>query len=141
MRKTTISIIAAGLAIGVAAPASAHVAPNHMAQYYPVPTYKYQPYNYNYGWNAGSFAQSMQGRVQRIRADIRNMHARRILSSREFRDLDKEAMAVERRIYRKSRGGVTPAEARQLEQKIQRLERHVMREATDWNNRYGRRRH
>lgn len=132
MRKLTISIVAAGLALGVAAPAS--------AQYFPAPTYRYQPYNYGYQWNSQSFARIMQDRVQRIRADIRNMASRRILSHREYRDLDKEAIAVERRIYRAARGGMSPAEARTVERKVQRLERRVIREANDWNNRYGRRR-
>lgn len=133
MRKFTVPMIAAGLALGVATPAA--------AQFFPVPTYNYQPYNYNYGWNSGNYGRSMQVRVQRIRADIRNMHARRILSNREFRRLDQEAMNVERRIYRASHGGISPGEARTVENRIRKLERDVMREATDWNRRYGHRRH
>lgn len=131
MRKLMISMIAAGIAVGAAAPAS--------AQFYPAPTYRYQPYNYNHGWNTNSFGRAMAQRVQRIRSDIRQMHARRILSNREFQALDQEARTVERRIYRASHGGIGPGEARNIERKIDRLERHVMREATDWNHRYGRR--
>lgn len=129
MRKLLISVIAAASTIGIAAPASAQWAP---------PVYRYQPYNYNYGFNAHSYARSMQARVQRIRGDIRTMDARRILSNREARALDNEARSIERRIYTASRNGIQPGEARNVENRIRRLEMHVAREATDWNNRYGR---
>jgi hypothetical protein len=129
MRKLLISVIAAASTIGIAAPASAQWAP---------PVYRYQPYNYNYGFNFHSYARTMQARVQRIRGDIRTMDARRILSNREARALDNEARSIERRIYTASRNGIQPGEARNVENRIRRLEMHVAREATDWNNRYGR---
>ena len=129
MRKLLISVIAAASTMGIAAPASAQWAP---------PVYRYQPYNYNYGFNFHSYARTMQARVQRIRGDIRTMDARRILSNREARALDNEARSIERRIYTASRNGIQPGEARNVENRIRRLEMHVAREATDWNNRYGR---
>jgi hypothetical protein len=132
MRKLLISAIAAASTLALAAPASAQWAP---------PVYHYQPYNYSYGFNGFSYARTMQARVQRIRADIRTMDARRILSNREARSLDNEARSIERRIYQASRNGIQPHEARNVENRIRRLEVRVSREATDWNNRYGRRGH
>lgn len=133
MRKFLIPIIAAASAVAVAAPASAQWAP---------PVYRYTPYNYGHGYNGINFARTMQARVQRIRADIRNLEARRILSWREARALDNEARSVERKIYRSTGNGIQPGEARNIERRIQRLEYRVQREATDFNNRpghYGRR--
>jgi hypothetical protein len=132
MRKLLISVIAAASTIGIAAPASAQWAP---------PVYRYQPYNYNYGFNYHNYARSMQARVQKIRYDIRVMDQRRILSNREARSLDNEARQIEQRIYRASRNGIQPHEARNVENRIRRLEIRVQREATDWNNRAGHRRY
>jgi hypothetical protein len=129
MRKFVISLAAAASALAFAAPASAQ---------WVVPTYRYAPYNYAYGYNGLAFAHAMQARVQRIRYDIRNMAARRILSYREARSLDYEARTIERRIYRAPRNGIRPAEARGIENRIRRLERHVAREARDWDGRIGR---
>ena len=132
MRKFLISIAAAGSALTLAAPASAQ---------WVAPVYRYQPYNYGYGYNGFTFAHSMQARVQRIRADIRAMQMRRILSYSEARSLDNEARSVERRIYTASRNGIRAGEARRLENRIRRLENHVAREARDWNGRPGGRRY
>jgi len=133
MRTLKISMVAAGLALCASAPAAAQY------NYYPAPTYNYQPYNY-YGFNAATFARSMQDRVQRIRGDIRSMASRNVLSPREVQRLDYEAWETDRYIQRAMWSGLYPAEARAIENKVRRLERHVMREATDWNSRYGRRR-
>lgn len=130
MRKLTLSAVAASLALGIAAPAS--------AQFFPVPQYRYQPYNYGYQFSGYGFSRQMLGRVQQIRGDMRSMAARRILSPYEYRDLDKEARAVERRIIKASRNGISPREARTVENRIRRLENRVIREANDWNGRYGR---
>jgi hypothetical protein len=132
MRKFLITAAAAVSALSLAAPASAQ---------WTAPVYHYQPYNYGYGFNGHRFARSMEVRVQRIRGDIRNMEMRRVVSPREARTLDNEARLVERRIFNASRNGINNREARNLEIRIQRLERHVMREASDWNNRPGRYRH
>ena len=129
MRKFLIPIVAAASALAVAAPASAQWAP---------PVYRYQPYNFGYGFNGINFARSMETRVARIRGDIRAMEARRILSFREARSLDREAANLQRRIFRASRFGINPREAREVENGIRRLEYRVSREANDWNNRPGR---
>lgn len=129
MRTLTISMVAAGLALGVAVPASAQY------NYYPTPTYNYQPYNYGY-WNAAAFTRTMQDRVARIRNDIRNLGARGQLSPLEVRRLDYEAWDADRYIQRASWSGLYPAEARAIENKVRRLERDVMREVYDPNRRY-----
>jgi len=129
MRKFLIPIVVATSALAVAAPASAQWAP---------PTYRYQQYNYGYGYNGFNFARSMDARVQRIRGDVREMQARRILSWNEARGLENEAASIERRIYRASRNGIQPGEARNVENRIQRLEYRVSREASDWDGRSGR---
>jgi hypothetical protein len=132
MRKFLIPIAAAASALTIAAPATAQWAP---------PAYRYQPYNYGNGFNGFHFARSMQTRVQRIRADIRTLQARRILSWREARSLDNQARNLQGRIFRASRNGIQPGEARSLENQIRNLEFRVQREARDFNNRPGYRRH
>lgn len=131
MRKFLIPIVAAASALTVAAPASAQWAP---------PVYHYQPYNYGSGFRYHAFARAMEARVQRIRVDIRAMQARRILSWREARSLERQAAGLQRRIYFASRNGIQPYEARRLENQIRNLEWRVQREARDWNNRPDRRR-
>lgn len=133
MRKYLISIAAAASAVTFAAPAS--------AQHWTPPVYRYQPYNYGYGFNHHRFANAMEARVTRIRADIRAMQARRILSWQEGRSLERQAASIQRRIYNASRNGIQPGEARNIENRIQRLEYRIQREATDWNNRVGGRRY
>lgn len=132
MRKFLIPIVAAASTLAVAAPASAQYAP---------PVYRYQPYNYGNGFNGHNFARSMANRVQRIRGDIRNLEARRILSFREARSLDNQASNLQRRIFWASRNGIQPGEARRLENQIRNLEFRVSREARDFNDRPNRRRY
>lgn len=126
MRKFMIPIVAAGTALTFAAPAVAQWAP---------PAYNYQPYNYGRGYNYHRFAGEMNQRVQRIRSDIRQMQARRILSWQEARSLERRAADVQRAIWRNSRNGIQPGEARRLEDRIRQLEFRVSREARDWNDR------
>jgi hypothetical protein len=128
MRKLFIPIVAAASTLAFAAPASAQWAP---------PVYHYQPYNYGHGYNGFRFAGAMQARVERIRNDIRALQERRILSWREARSLDNEARSIQRRIWRASRNGIQPGEARNVERRIRNLEWRVQREARDWNNRPG----
>ena len=131
MRKLLIPFVTALSAVSLSVPASAQWAP---------PVYRYQPYNYTRTFSNVRFAQSMQVRVQRIRSDIRVMDARNILGRAEARALDRQARNLQTRIYRASRNGIQLREARSLEVQIRNLEIRVQREATDWNNRPGRRR-
>jgi hypothetical protein len=132
MRKFLIPIVAAASTLAIAAPASAQWAP---------PVYRNQPYNYAHGYNGFNFARSMEARVQRIRGDIRRLEVRRILGRGEARQLDNQAEHLQRRIFRASRNGIQPGEARRVENQIRNLEYRISREATDWNNRPGRRRY
>ena len=129
MRKMLVPLIAAVSALTFAAPASAQWVP---------PIYHDAPYNFGYGFSGIRFARVMEARVARIRADIRAMEVRRILSWREARALDRQAIALQRQIVRVSRFRVTVGEARGIENGIRRLEHRVAREATDWNHRPGR---
>jgi hypothetical protein len=131
MRKFLIPVIAAASTLAIAAPAAAQWAP---------PVYRYQPYNFGRGYNGINFARAMESRVQRIRGDIRNLEIRRVLGRGEARALDQEARSIQRRIFQASRNGIQPGEARNVENRIRRLEVRIQREATDWNNRPGRHR-
>ncbi len=133
MRKFLTPIAAAASMLAVASPAA--------AQQWAPPVYHYSPYNYGYHYNGFNFARTMESRVQRIRSDIRTMEMRRVLSRNEARHLDNQARDVERHIYRASRNGIRAGEARRLENQIRNLEVRVAREASDWNNRYGRNNH
>jgi hypothetical protein len=134
MRELLIPIAAAASALAVAAPASAQY-----VQWAP-PVYQYNPYNYGTGFSYHTFANSMLQRVERVRADIRVMQQRRVLSRNEARNLDMQAQNLQRRIVRAQRGGIRPGEARRLENQIFNLQRQVAREASDWDRRYGRHR-
>ena len=140
MRKVLISVAVAGTALAFATPAAAQ-------QYYPVQ----QPYGYNQGYGYGTnwlydfrnqrYARMMQDRVHRIRNDIRQMGAQRILSWSETRSLDNQARNLQNRIYRYTRNGVSHSEARNIDRSVRRLEERVTREAYDWNRRPGVRRY
>jgi hypothetical protein len=95
-------------------------------------------YNFGYGFSGIRFARVTEVRVARMRADIRAIEVRRILSWREARALDRQAIALQRQIVRVSRFRVTVGEGRGIENGICRLEHRVAREATDWIHRPGR---
>jgi hypothetical protein len=126
MRKYLIPIVAGLSVLAVAAPASAQYAPR--ADRY----HRYQP---------AFDGRGLEVRVQRVREQIRRLEARRVLSFREGRSLEVEASNLQRRIFRASRNGIQPGEARRLEDGLRRLEYRVQREATDPNNRPGYRRY
>ena len=120
------------------------------AQVYPAPQYQarlwlsaagYGQNNWLFNFRDQRYARMMLERVQRIRYDIRQMGAQRILSRREVRDLDQEARAVQNRIQRYARAGVSDSEARRIDNRVRRLETRVIREANDWNRRPGARRY
>jgi hypothetical protein len=143
MRKMTLTLAAVGAAVAFAAPASAQFYPSpHYPAYQPGYGYGYQQpgYGYNnwlFNFRDHRYARMMQDRVQRIRHDIRQMGAMRILSYSEVRDLDREARSLQERIHRYARFGVSHSEARKIDRRVHRLERRVMREAYDWNRRPG----
>jgi hypothetical protein len=125
MRKFLIPLIGAASVLAIAAPAA--------AQYRP--TYN-QP-GYGYGGHGGRFGGRLDERVQRIRADIRQLEERRIISYREARSLEYQAADLRRSFYRDSRNGIQPGERQRIEERLRRLEYRVSREASDRNNRPG----
>jgi hypothetical protein len=124
MRKFLIPITVAATALAVAAPASAQYAP--------------RPYNnYGRGDNVVGYGNGLRERVDRIQRQIRDLEYRRVLSGREARYLDREAMDLRRSVYRDARNGIQPGERERTEERIRRLEYRVQREASDLNNRPG----
>ena len=126
MRKLLIPIVAGVAVAAMAAPASAQYAPR-VDRYH-----RYQP---------AFDGRGLQVRVERVREQIRRLEARRILSFREGRSLEYQAINLQRRIARASGNGIQPGEARRLENQLRRLEYRVQREATDFDNRPGRHRY
>lgn len=127
MRKLLIPVVAGVSVLAMAAPASAQYA---------------RPVDRYHRYDPGAFdGRGLQMRVDRVREQIRRLEARRILSFREGRSLEYQAMNLQRRIFRASRNGIQPGEAQRLEEGIRRLEYRVQREATDFNNRPGYRRY
>ena len=125
MRKFLIPIVAGISVVAMAAPASAQ---------YARPVDRYHRYD-----RVAFDGRALQVRVDRIREQIRNLQARRVLSYREGRSLERQAANLQGRVYRASRNGIQPGEARRLTDDIQRLEYRVRREASDLNNRPNRR--
>lgn len=139
MRKYLLPLAAAGSLLAIATPASAQYAQVQYGQRWAPPVYNYQPYNYANRFNGMNFASNMHQRVARIRNDIHVMQSRRVLSWSEARNLDAQAVNLQRRIDRVSRYGIRPNEARSVENGIRKLEWRISREANDWNRRYGNR--
>ena len=127
MRKFLIPITIAATALAVAAPAAAQYAP--------------RPYNnYGRGYDRGydrGYGNGLRERVDRIQRQIRDLEYRRVLSGREARYLDGEAMDLRRSIYRDARNGIQPGERERIEERLRRLEYRVQREASDRNGRPG----
>lgn len=85
MRKLLISLSAAASTLLIAAPAS--------AQWFP-------PAPPPYGYAGPGAGQEMQARVAGIRAHIRGLAARGMLSWPQANRLDREAAAIDRQIWR-----------------------------------------
>lgn len=142
MRQYFIAIAAAGIAFSAAAPAAAQTypptyqAPTYGYPLYSYPRYNYPPYEYPYSWSAPAFVNTMQGRVQQIRRDIRGMIQRNTLTRAQFYALDQEAFNIEVYIHRAQSSGLYPAEAQSIESQTRRLEQNVMRAAIGWRGGY-----
>lgn len=141
MRFMKITLAAAGVAIAAASTAAAQVSPSPS---YQQPRYG-QPATGVNGWlfnfRDQRYARMMRDRVQRLRHDIRQMAATRILSRSEARELDQQARTIQNRIIRFAQAGVSNAEARRIDNQVRRLEVRITREANDWNRRPGVRRY
>lgn len=134
MRIILISLAAAASALAVASPASAQWAP------YPAP----QPYGYGQGYGAQGYgnwgnALALQARLDGIQRQIWMLDRRNVLSNREARRLYNQSLAIERRLRLAGRIGLSPWQARDIENRIARLEWRVRGQAMDRNGRWGRR--
>ncbi|QIK77740.1 hypothetical protein G7077_01240 [Sphingomonas piscis] len=127
MRKLLIAAATAASALAVAAPAS--------AQYYPQP--QRAPYGNAYGYNNYGQVRSLQARVNNLQRRIDMMDRRNVLSNKEARKLRDDARDLERRLWNSGRNGINPREYANIEQRIQRIEYRVMRDANDGRGGWG----
>jgi hypothetical protein len=124
MRNIVLTLAGAAAALGLAGPAA--------AQYYPA--YARPVYGYGYGYNTAAVAQNMQSRVANVRAHVRDMQARGMVSWGRARTLDREAANLQRSVDRSAWNGISPGEARSLDARIASLERRVA--TTGYHMRY-----
>jgi len=122
MRKTLISIAAAGAALIAASPSA--------AQYYPQP--QPAPYGYNNGYNNGYGFQGNWGQVRALQARIDNVERqidrldrRDRIGDRSADRLRDEANRIEEGLHRSARNGLNPYEMRDIQVRIARLEQRV----------------
>ena len=129
MRKLTLITAAAGTALAfAAAPASAQYAPQ--PQYRPVP--QGNAYGYNgYGQNGYGQVRSLQARIDGVQRQIERLRSRHMISRNEADGLRSESRQIEWRLRQVARYGLDRNEARNIDHRIDRLERHVSREARD----------
>lgn len=137
MRKFAITLAAAGAALGLAAPASAqfYAQPAYGYRYaQPAYGYGYQPaygyaqrgYGYNSGgYNSGAIVQRLDYRIAGIRSQIRAMQSRGMLRWNKARNLDRQAMNLQRSVRASAWNGIGGYEARSLEMRVARLEQQV----------------
>lgn len=141
MRTLLISLAAAS-AVAVAAPASAQVYGNVGigigGPAYGAPGYGY---GYGYGNGYGNSAGRWQAQLQQIRYDISNLARQGRLTRAEGRDLDRDIRSAERTLYNASYRGISPWEARSMDEKIARLRYEVRRYADYDGNRWNDRRY
>ena len=124
MRKFIISAALAASTLVAAAPAAA----------------QWQPQGNAYGYNNYGQVRRLDARIDAIQAQINHLDRRNILSNREAGRLRGESRDVENRLHRVARNGFTGWERKDIENRIQRLEVRVQREARDgnrYNGNYG----
>jgi hypothetical protein len=129
MRKVLISLAAAGTAVALASPASAQAWGN-MGPYG-------APYGYNsgYGYGYGN-AGRWQQQLQQIRYEMRNLAVQGRLTRSEGRDLNRDIRSAERSLRNASYRGISPWEARSMDQRIANL-RYELRRYADYDGRRG----
>src|SRR5258708_6003864 len=117
MFKSVFALALAGSALAVAAPAS--------AQYYPQAPYGYgngygNGYGYNgYGNNNWAGVRDLQRRIYNVRRSLV-----RVRPDQAYR-LNAEANNLQRRLQIAARSGLNPYEARDLDARVNQLERRV----------------
>ena len=122
MRNHLVSLAIAASLVGTSAPAAAQYSQqNHRGQV---------GHNNNFGQ-----VRSLQVRIDAVQRQIVRLDQRRVLSNREAPDLRNEALQIEQRLNRASRSGLSRQERANIDQRIDRLEQRVRREANDRNRR------
>lgn len=123
MRKIVLSLAAAGAAVVAASPAA--------AQYYPQPQpapngYGNNGYGYNNGFqNNWGQVRALQARLNNVERQIDRLDRRDRIGDRSANRLRDEANKIERRLRDRSRGGLDPREANDIQNRIARLEQRV----------------
>lgn len=137
MRKSIISLAAAGAALAVASPAA--------AQYYPQPN----PYGYNNGYGNNGYGRNgygtnnygqvgaLQARIDRVEYQIRRLDRRDVIRDGSADRLREEANNIERRLHRAARYGLNGYEANDIQVRIARLEQRVNYAVGSRYGRYG----
>jgi hypothetical protein len=120
MRKIILPLIAAGAFLAGAAPA--------VAQYYPQPRY-----GFHADWRE---VRSLQMRIDNIRRQIDRLDRRDAIRGRTADRLMDEANKIDRRLRDKSRDGLDPREAGDIQYRLQRLEQRVQWAAADSAERF-----
>ena len=131
MRKFLISAAIAAGAMTIAAPAA--------AQWAPAPPAYGAPYGnaYGYGYNQGQ-VRNLQVRIDQLQRQIRRLDRRNVLTNREAARLLNDTRALERRLFRSARNGLTYGEIRAVEVRLANVERRLYRDARDgrrWGDR------
>jgi Spy/CpxP family protein refolding chaperone len=127
MRNLLLTFAAAGTALAFSTPAA--------AQYAPPPAYG-APYGNAYGYNNHNGAGRWQRELQEVRMQMDNLARSGRLTRAESRDLRNDIRSTERSIYRSSRYGIDWREARQIDQRIDRI-RYELRRYSDYDGRRG----
>ena len=135
MRKIIFTIAAAASALVVATPAAAQWgAPVYGGQVYGQ-AYG-APYGNAYGYRQGG--QQWARQLQQLRYQANTLARSGRLTRAEGRDLFRDLDNAERAIYRKGRNGLTRNEARDLNERIYRIQRELRR-YSDYDGRRQRR--
>lgn len=113
MRKVLISLVAAGAFLASAAPAA--------AQYQRAPT----PPRAGYGYNGWGEVRGLHARLDRIRQQISRLDRRDAIRDHAADRLMHDANQIDRRLRNKTRNGLDPREAGDIQYRIQRLEQRV----------------
>ncbi len=120
MRKFLIPAALIASTIAAAAPAAA----------------QWQPQGNAYGYDNAGQGRRLEVRIMQLRRQIMQLDRRNVISQREARRLDAEARDLEMRFRQMSYNGIDRRERYALQQRIERLEFNIRRQATDGNRGY-----
>ena len=127
MRKFVLSVAAAGTALALTSPAAAQ-------NYYP----QSQPYGYGNGYDAYyGQVRALQARIDRVQWQIDRLGRYNGLRNGSSSRLREESRNIERRLHNAARYGLSPYEARDINNRIARLEQRVQYASANRYGRYG----